>query len=302
MDYFKERRAYRNFKMYEKRVSQAQNDLYRELLDYANDQGVLDKPFHLMNDALLKLTGLNETTMFNARNKLVQFGLIKYEKGKRNLDTPIYQIIKLYENWGRTNNKSGDDTGVTFVDDTRATFVDEPGITTGDDTGGNLLTNTRQDITITQHNKPEDGGDLPIQKIAIYYQQNIGAIKPLVMEDLRSYLDDLKKQGTPEDEAVEIIKFAIKIAVDNNKLSWGYANAVLKNWTSSGLFTMANIKAVREEHKAKMQIKTSNYGRQPKQEVATDYSKHQAKAVDPAELAELQKQWREFKKQGSAEP
>lgn len=280
--------------MYERRVSQAQNDLYRELLDYANDKGVLDKPFHLMNDALLKLTGLNETTMFNARNKLVQFGLIKYEKGRRNLDTPVYQIIKLYEDWGRTDNKSGDDTG--------ATFVDEPGVTTGDDTGGNLLTNTKQDITITQHNKPtDDADDLPIQKVANYYQQNIGVIKPLVMDDFRDYFSQFKKAKTSDDEAVEIIEYAIKIAVDNNKLSWSYASAVLKNWTNSGLFTIANIKAAREEHKAKMQIKTSNYGRQPKQEVATDYSKHQAKAVDPAELAELQKQWREFKKQGSTE-
>lgn len=43
MDYFKQRRAYRNFKMYEASVSNGQNNLYRELLDYANDEGKLDE-------------------------------------------------------------------------------------------------------------------------------------------------------------------------------------------------------------------------------------------------------------------
>ncbi|WP_238941634.1 hypothetical protein [Lactiplantibacillus plantarum] len=45
MDYFKQRRAYRNFKMYEASVSNGQNNLYRELLDYANDEGKLDVQF-----------------------------------------------------------------------------------------------------------------------------------------------------------------------------------------------------------------------------------------------------------------
>jgi DnaD/phage-associated family protein len=159
---------------------------------------------------------------------------------------------------------------------------------------------------LKQHNararKSNDADDLPIQKVANYYQQNVGVIKPLVIDDFRDYLSQFKKAKTSDDEAVEIIEYAIKIAVDNNKPSWSYASAVLKNWTNSGLFTMANIKAAREEHRAKMQIKSGSYGGQPKQEIATDYSKHQAKAVDPAELAELQKQWREFKKQGSAKP
>lgn len=96
MDYFKQRRAYRDFKLYEAKISAGQNDLYRELLDYANDRGLLDQHFRLMNDALCSLTGLTTSALAKARNRLTQLGLIAYEKGKQNADAPIYQIKQLY--------------------------------------------------------------------------------------------------------------------------------------------------------------------------------------------------------------
>ncbi|MDI5787411.1 DNA replication protein DnaD, partial [Lactiplantibacillus plantarum] len=96
MDYFKQRRAYRNFKMYEASVSNGQNNLYRELLDYANDEGKLDVQFRMKNSALLSLTGLSEPGLDKARNSLVQLGLIKYARGKKNVKPPEYRIINLY--------------------------------------------------------------------------------------------------------------------------------------------------------------------------------------------------------------
>ncbi|WP_395537867.1 DNA replication protein DnaD [Lactiplantibacillus pentosus] len=96
MDYFKQRRAYRNFKMYEASVSNGQNNLYRELLDYANDEGKLDVQFRMKNSALLSLTGLSEPGLDKARNSLVQLGLIKYVRGKKNVKPPEYRIINLY--------------------------------------------------------------------------------------------------------------------------------------------------------------------------------------------------------------
>ncbi|MFC6180320.1 DNA replication protein DnaD [Lactiplantibacillus daowaiensis] len=97
MDYFKQRRAYRNFKLYEASISNGQNNLYRELLDYANDEYKLDDLFSMKNSALLSLTGLSEAGMKKARNELVQMKLIKYVKGKKNTQAPQYQIIQLYK-------------------------------------------------------------------------------------------------------------------------------------------------------------------------------------------------------------
>ena len=41
--------------------------------------------------------------------------------------------------------------------------------------------------------------------------------------------------------------------------------------------------------------KSARNSYQPHQEQTTDWSKHQAKKVDPEELAKLQQQWRDFK-------
>lgn len=108
MDYFKQRRAYRNLKMYEMSISNGQNNLYRELLDYANDQGKLDRTFPMKNSALLSLTGLSEAGIKKARNELVQAGLIEYVRGRKNSFAPKYRIVKLYKDTVRatTSQKS----------------------------------------------------------------------------------------------------------------------------------------------------------------------------------------------------
>ena len=108
MDYFKQRRAYRNLKMYEMNISNGQNNLYRELLDYANDEGKLDITFPMKNSALLSLTGLSEAGIKKARNELVQAGLVEYVRGRKNSLAPKYRIVKLYRDTIRatTNQKS----------------------------------------------------------------------------------------------------------------------------------------------------------------------------------------------------
>ena len=111
MDYFKQRRAYRNLKRNQIDISTGQNNLYRELLDYANDEYQLDKLFTLKNSALLDLTGLSEAGLKKARNELVQLGLIKYVPGKRNKQKPQYQIIRLYSTSWATRNDNSSSTG-----------------------------------------------------------------------------------------------------------------------------------------------------------------------------------------------
>lgn len=109
MDYFKQRRAYRQWKQNEGSIARGQNDVYRELLDYANDEGHLDEPFKLRNSALCDWTGLSLQGVIKARNDLVNLGLIEYKPGKKNKSTPTYQIKKLYYTNppGKSNNNQG---------------------------------------------------------------------------------------------------------------------------------------------------------------------------------------------------
>lgn len=96
MDYFRQRREYRKLKQNEIDISIGQNNLYRELLDYANDEGKLDDWFPLKNSALTDLTGLSTQGVAKARNSLIQMNLIKYRPGKKNAEKPQYKILPLY--------------------------------------------------------------------------------------------------------------------------------------------------------------------------------------------------------------
>ncbi|WP_193137121.1 hypothetical protein [Lacticaseibacillus paracasei] len=96
MNYFNQRRAFRQFKVAVKKLTVNQASLYRELLDYANDSGLLDASFRLQNDYLKSLTGIkSDDGLSTARNVLVQQDLLVYVKGKKNEDSPIYQIVPL---------------------------------------------------------------------------------------------------------------------------------------------------------------------------------------------------------------
>lgn len=166
MDYFKQRRAYRNLKRNQIDISTGQNNLYRELLDYANDEYQLDKLFTLKNSALLDLTGLSEAGLKKARNELVQLGLIKYVPGKRNKQKPQYQIIRLYSTSWATRNDSSSSTGSPDSSPT--------GNPDSSPTGSSKeLTNTTPEPTTTE----KDNKD-PRDHIREEFQNEVWAVYP----------------------------------------------------------------------------------------------------------------------------
>jgi len=264
--------------MYEMRVSASQNNLYRELLDYANDKMLLDKSFRLTNDAVLKLTGLSTNGLVTARNKLQQDGLIEYEKGKRNLEAPIYKVTKLYD---ESSNNLGKSQGNNRVNDRVSEWVDDRVSGRVNDRVTNLSTSTQLNLTNTKHHQEED--DDGFKSLLTLYQQNIGATGPIVSENLRYAVDDFKEHENTEQQAVEIVQEAIKITASNNVHSWKYTNKILMNWLNNSLFTLANIKA----DQAKQMQKKSNYGgKSRKIEVATDWSKYKREDSTTGELSD----------------
>lgn len=96
MDYFKERRAFRKLLTEELDLSLGQVSLFRELLDYANDEGKMDDYFKLRNSVLASRTGLTEEGVKSARNRLVQENLIEYIPGRKNKSNPSYKLVQLY--------------------------------------------------------------------------------------------------------------------------------------------------------------------------------------------------------------
>ncbi|NDJ86220.1 MAG: DnaD domain protein [Chloroflexi bacterium] len=61
--------------------------------------------------------------------------------------------------------------------------------------------------------------------IFVLYEQNIGSITPIVAEQLRDAEDEYPDHWLAE---------AIKIAVEQNKRSWRYIQAILERWSAEG--------------------------------------------------------------------
>ena len=67
-----------------------------------------------------------------------------------------------------------------------------------------------------------------------YYENHIGMIKPIILEDLQFY-------GEKFIEADEIIKRAIDIAISRSAKNWGYVKAILRSWQQEGLKTLEQV-------------------------------------------------------------
>lgn len=67
-----------------------------------------------------------------------------------------------------------------------------------------------------------------------YYENHIGMIKPIILEDLQFY-------GEKFIEADEIIKRAIDIAISRSAKNWGYVKAILRGWQQEGLETLEQV-------------------------------------------------------------
>lgn len=275
MDYFKQRRAYRKLKRDQIDISTGQNNLYRELLDYANDEYQLDTLFTLKNSALLDLTGLSEAGMKKARNELVQLGLIKYVPGKRNQQKPKYQIIKLYRtSWDTTNSKSSS-TGTP-----NSSSTSNP---TSSSTGSSKVLTSTSTYNLT-NNSNNNHDDNPFISMINMYQSELGIMSPTAKQQVFEVIDDFKKGGSTDEQASKIVQHAISIAVSYNKRYWNYVNTILEDWLNHSLFDLNNIKAYQNSHKPKGNHKNFKY---KPTEQATNWDEVKAEEI-PENSQELQ--------------
>ncbi|GEO67999.1 DnaD domain protein [Levilactobacillus spicheri] len=260
MDYFKQRRAYRNFKMYEASVSNGQNNLYRELLDYANDEGKLDIQFRMKNSALLSLTGLSEPGLDKARNSLVQLGLIKYVKGKKNVKPPEYRVIQLYKEMGKV---AGYPTvNPTSKSKSRTTSLDKVGQPVGQPGGQPVehkdLTSTDPDLTSTDLD--DDDAGITRAEVIDKWTELWGFPNAIAMPEINEWLDAL-----PAD----VVDFAITIAGEHQVKATGslkYMRAVIEGWQKRDISTLDQAKKAAENHDRRMKSEHSGHKPTPAKE------------------------------------
>ena len=273
MDYFKQRRAYRNFKMYEASVSNGQNNLYRELLDYANDEGKLDVQFRMKNSALLSLTGLSEPGLDKARNSLVQLGLIKYVRGKKNVKPPEYRIINLYSRLAGypTSNP-------TTSHKSRPTGLDKVGQPVGQGGGQPVehkeLTSTDPDLTDTD--SYDDDAGVTREQVINDWTNLWGFPNGIARPEIDEWLEEFKP---------EVIAYAIWVAGEHqigSNACLKYVRAIVAGWKKRNITTLEQAKKAAANHddRMKSERKPSGYSKPRRKEVTPKWMQNGASQAD----------------------
>lgn len=273
MDYFKQRRAYRNFKMYEASVSNGQNNLYRELLDYANDEGKLDVQFRMKNSALLSLTGLSEPGLDKARNSLVQLGLIKYVRGKKNVKPPEYRIINLY-----SRSAGYPTSNPTTSHKSRPTGLDEVGQPVGQGGGQPVehkeLTSTDPDLTDTD--SYDDDAGVTREQVINDWTNLWGFPNGIARPEIDEWLEEFKP---------EVIAYAIWVAGEHqigSNACLKYVRAIVAGWKKRNITTLEQAKKAATNHddRMKSERKPSGYSKPRRKEVTPKWMQNGASQAD----------------------
>lgn len=279
MDYFKQRRAYRNFKMYEASVSNGQNNLYRELLDYANDEGKLDVQFRMKNSALLSLTGLSEPGLDKARNSLVQLGLIKYVRGKKNVKPPEYRIINLY-----SRSAGYPTSNPTTSHKSRPTGLDEVGQLVGQGGGQPVehkeLTSTDPDLTNTD--SYDDDAGVTREQVINDWTNLWGFPNGVARPEIDEWLVALKP---------ELVVYAIQIAGEHDVQPRGalkYLRAVIKGWQQRKITTLAQAQQATADHDKRLANanKPGGYSKPRRKEVTPKWMQNGASQADSKPISD----------------
>lgn len=92
-----------------------------------------------------------------------------------------------------------------------------------------------------------------------FWENNgFGMLSPKNREDLVYWVEDFKKIGAGEADALAVVKEAIKLAIDNNVRRYSYVNRILQNWEAQKLTTVSAIAAA----EAARHKRTQEYGSQ----------------------------------------
>lgn len=74
-----------------------------------------------------------------------------------------------------------------------------------------------------------------------YQESGFGIINQYTAQDITYYLESF------ENDSDEIVTAALKLALDRNKVNWGYAKAILKDWLKSNLKSISEIRAYEQQ-------------------------------------------------------
>lgn len=239
MNYIKELNAFRDWMLLND-LPTGGIALWHTLMSVNNMTGWKER-FNAPNSTVEKLTGLSKQGLVDARKRLIENGLIEYEKGSKN-KAPIYKMISL----------------VKFMDDKldSSSYQSEYQSTYQSHTDDLTIPKHKQNETKQNETKEQQPTapsmadilrDPEFASLVKYYKANIGEPTAAIRDELGA-LSDMSSPVLVELALKEAI-----LAQAHNKL--GYALRVLENWVSR------NIKTAEDVERMKSQRSRSSNGR-----------------------------------------
>ena len=192
--------------MQDKSLSSGQIALWYALM-YINNRSQWQEWFTVANKSLESNSGLSRQGILKARNALKQFGLLDFQtRGTKSTAYKLIAISNSSQSGCQNSSQSGCQDGCQ-------------------DGCQNSSTLNRQD-----KNRQEKNKQPPVSPILDFYEQNIGPLSRTIAEDIRYFQE--------QEMETELLKAAIRKAVDNNVRKWSYAKRILLNWLNQGIKTV----------------------------------------------------------------
>lgn len=94
--------------------------------------------------------------------------------------------------------------------------------------------------------------------INFWEKNGFGFISPKNREDFIYWVDDFKKIGSTDEQAVQVVKQAMSNAIDNNVRRYSYVNAILKNWESLRLTSLEAVTAYEAQRTQRQKSKSTS--------------------------------------------
>ncbi|MCJ0571689.1 phage replisome organizer N-terminal domain-containing protein [Enterococcus cecorum] len=106
----------------------------------------------------------------------------------------------------------------------------------------------------------EPSGQLSLSSLFEFWECNgFGMLAPKTRQDLSYWVKDFQELGANEQEALELIQEALKLAINANARRYNYVNGILKNWEAK---RYTNVKQVNADRKASAGIRKDMTDRQ----------------------------------------
>ncbi|TDQ35247.1 DnaD domain-containing protein [Aureibacillus halotolerans] len=213
MKFFNQRNAFYD-RLEGNQLSSSAISLWYALM-YTNDKAGWTDEFSVAASVLSLRAGVSVRTLSTARNELKQKGLIDFKSRKGN-QAAIYTILDLCANIARNPSDNASNKRSDNASDSPSTLLQEN----------------------REEEKRKEGEDVRENSFT-FYEKNFGVLNPFISESIGKWCDDLTDEHVVE---------ALEITLKNNKNSFRYAEAILREWQSLNLLTIEDVRT-HESHK-----------------------------------------------------